>query len=74
MSRRTRHTDRLLKEQNTVGMQRAERKELEEMSGRKKVEASRVRAQRAMSLEDKPDDTANRPPRIARAGKPLKRP
>ncbi|EDY21343.1 hypothetical protein CfE428DRAFT_1636 [Chthoniobacter flavus Ellin428] len=74
MSRRTRQTDKLLKEQDTVGAQRAERKELEEMSGRKKVEASRVRAQRALSLEDKPDDTENRPQRIARVGKPLKRP
>lgn len=74
MSRRTRQTDKLMKEQDTVGMQRAERKELEEMSGRKKVEASRVRAQRGMSLEDKPEDTENRPQRVARPGKPLKRP
>ena len=74
MSRRTRQTDRLLKEQNTVGMQRAERKELEEMAGRKKVEAARVRAQRALSQEDKDKETENRPLRVARVGKPLKRP
>lgn len=74
MSRRTRHTDRLLKEQDTVGMQRAERREQEEMAGRKKVDAARVRAQRALSEEDKDQKTENRPQRIARVGKPLKRP
>ena len=74
MSRRTRHTDRLLKEQDTVGMQRAERKEQEEMSGRRKVDAARVRAQRAMSQEDKDPETESRPVRVARVGKPLKRP
>jgi len=74
MSRRTRHQDRLLKEQDTVGMQRAERRELEEMASRKKVEASRVRAQRGLSLEHKPEEADTRPQRIARAGKPLKRP
>ncbi len=55
-------------------MQRAERRELEEMASRKKVEASRVRAQRGLSLEHKPEEADTRPQRIARAGKPLKRP
>jgi len=74
MSRRTRHQDRLLKEQDTVGAQRAERKELEEMTGRKKIEASRVRAQRGLALEHNPEEVDNRPQRVARVGKPLKRP
>lgn len=74
MSRRTRHQDRLVNEQDPVGMQRAERKELEEMSGRKKIEASRVRAQRGMSLEHRPEEADAGPQRIARPGKPLKRP
>lgn len=55
-------------------MQRTERKELEEMAGRKKVEAARVRAQRALTQEDKDKETENRPVRVARVGKPLKRP
>ena len=63
-----------MKEQDTVGAQRAERRELEETSSRKKVEAARVRAQRAIVLEDKPAEVDTRPVRIARAGKPLKRP
>ncbi|HSI10964.1 MAG TPA: hypothetical protein VK961_02920 [Chthoniobacter sp.] len=74
MSRRTRQQDRLLKEQDTVGMQRAERKELEEMTGRKKVEASRVRAQREIALEHRPEENDAGPQRVARPGKPLKRP
>lgn len=44
------------------------------MSGRKKIEASRVRAQRGLSLEHRPEEAETRPQRIARAGKPLKRP
>ena len=63
-----------MKEQDPVGMQRAERKELEEMSGRKKIEASRVRAQRGLSLEHRPEETDEGPQRVARPGKPLKRP
>jgi hypothetical protein len=74
MSRRTRHVERLLKEQDTVGAQRAERKEQEELAGKKKIEGSLVKAQRLMKLEEKKNETDNRPPRIARIGKPLKRP
>jgi hypothetical protein len=55
-------------------MQRAERKELEETSSRKKVEAARVRAQRGLSLEHRPEEADEGPQRIARPGKPLKRP
>jgi len=71
MSRRTRHVDRLLKEQDTVGMQRDERKEQEELTGKKKIEAARTKAMRLMHPEEKKSDLEGRPPRVARVGKPL---
>jgi hypothetical protein len=74
MSRRTRQVDRLIKEQDTVGAQREERKEQEELAGKKKVEGSLVKAQRLMQLEEKKKDVGTRPVRVARPGKPLKRP
>ncbi len=75
MSRRSRREDRLLKEQDTVGMQRAERKEQEELAGRKKKAAAALtKAQREARLEEKDKTIGERPPRIARIGKPLKRP
>src|SRR5438552_1807820 len=73
MSRRTRRQERLLKEQNTVGMQRAERKEQEELAGRKKVEGARTSAQRMVSPQERKSEIDARPRRIARVGKPLKR-
>lgn len=57
-----------------MGIQRAERRELEEMSGRKKIENSRVRAQRGMAYEHRPEEVDTVPQRVARPGKPLKRP
>ena len=75
MSRRTRREERLLKEQDTVGMRRAERKEQEELAGRKKkAEAVLTKAQRMAKLEEKENIFGVRPPRVARIGKPLKRP
>jgi hypothetical protein len=71
MSRRARREQRLLKEQDTVGMRRAERKELEELAGKKKIEASMTKAQRMMELQKKENDLGAHPPRIARPGKPL---
>jgi hypothetical protein len=73
MSRRTRREDRLLKEQDTVGMQRAERKEQEELAGKTKTEGARTKALRMVKLEERKSDIDARPPRIARIGKPLKR-
>jgi hypothetical protein len=70
MSRRSRREERLLKEQDTVGMRRAERKELEELAGKKKTEAAR--AQRMGKKMEKTDSNAQ-PSRIARPGKPLQR-
>ena len=74
MSRRTRREERLLEEQDTVGLQRAERKEQEELAGRKKIEGARIKAQRLVSLQERKSDIDAHPPRIARIGKPLKRP
>jgi hypothetical protein len=74
MSRRSRREDRLLKEQDTVGMQRAERKEQEELAGKKKLEASVNKAQRLIELQERKKEGGERPQRIARIGKPLKRP
>jgi len=58
-----------------VGMRRAERKEQEELAGRKKkAEAVLTKAQRMAKLEEKENIVGVRPPRVARIGKPLKRP
>jgi hypothetical protein len=73
MSRRTRKLDRLANEQPTVGMQRAERRELQEMTNLKKVEAARVKALRTAHEKDHGEAAAIVPRRIARPGKPLKR-
>jgi hypothetical protein len=74
MSRKTRHVDRILKEQDTVGMLRAERKEQEALAGTKKIEAAMTKAQRLVRLNEKESDAAAPPVRVARPGKPLKRP
>jgi hypothetical protein len=56
-------------------MRRAERKEQEELAGKKKkTEAALTKAQRMAKLEEKESNPVPRPPRIARIGKPLKRP
>src|SRR4051794_15269333 len=74
MSRRTRPVQRLLKEQDTVGAQRAERKEQEELAGKKKkLEAALTKTQRMGKLEEREKDIVAHPPRIARVGKPLRR-
>lgn len=54
-------------------MQRAERKEQEELAGKKKIESALTKAQRIIRLEQKDQETAVRPRRVARVGKPLKR-
>jgi hypothetical protein len=73
MSRRTRSQDRLLKEQETVGMQRAERREQEELAGRQKLDAARARTLRTAMTEDREQEAPMRARRTARPGKPLKR-
>jgi hypothetical protein len=72
MSRRSKREEKLLKEQDTVGMQRAERKEQEELAGKKKkAEAAMTKAQRMLKLQEKEKEMGAHPPRIARVGKPL---
>ena len=72
MSRRSRREERLLKEQDTVGMLRTERKDQEELAGRKKTADARLQGARTDGERD--EDHGVRPARIARIGKPLKRP
>ena len=57
-----------------MGAQRAERKEQEELAGKKKVAASLTKSLRAGEFEDDTKDVHAPSPRVARAGKPLKRP
>jgi hypothetical protein len=52
-------------------MRRAERKEQEELAGKKKIETGRIKAMRMVETQEKKSDV--RPRRIARVGKPLKR-
>lgn len=73
MSRRSRPIQRLAKEQDTVGARRAERKEQEELAGKKKIETALTKVQRMAKLEEREKDSDARPRRIARVGKPLKR-
>jgi hypothetical protein len=73
MSRRNRRDLRMLEEQNTVGMHRDERKEQEELAGRKKVEAAKEKKDRLAKLDEHEPGPSVRPRRMARVGKPLKR-
>jgi len=73
MSRRSRKEQRLLNEQDTVGMRRAERKEQEELGGKKKIETGLIKAMRMVQSTEGKSEINARPPRIARVGKPLKR-
>jgi hypothetical protein len=71
MPRKSRREQRLLNDQDTVGMRRAERKEQEELAGKKKIESGVMKAMRMVNSHQIKSET--RPRRIARAGKPLKR-
>lgn len=74
MPRRSRPLQRLLKEQDTVGARRAERKEQEELAGKKKVAAVLAKSLRGEEFEDDTTHGHAPSPRVARVGKPLKRP
>ena len=52
-------------------MQRAERKEQEELAGKTKIEGARTKALRMVKLQERKSDIDAHPPRIARIGKPL---
>jgi hypothetical protein len=73
MSRRSRKAQRILHEQNTVGMQRDERKEQEELAGKKKIEGALTKVHRMGKLQEKEIASNVHPRRAGRAGKPLKR-
>jgi|GEM_PF-6732227 len=75
MPRKARIEKRLVADQDSVGEQRAVRKEQEELTSRKKVEAAALtKAQRLARLQDHEIESKGPAPRIARPGKPLKRP
>lgn len=63
----------MLEDQNTVGMHRDERKDLEELSGKKKVEAARAKKDREVDPHEPAAAPSVRPRRTPRVGKPLKR-
>jgi hypothetical protein len=74
MPRKARIEKRLVAEQNTVGQQRDERKELDELASRKKVAAAaETKALRLAQLENRADIPEDPARRTARPGKPLKR-
>jgi hypothetical protein len=74
MPRRSRQEQRHLNEQDCVGTHRADRKEQEELAGLNRSKTAVMRAQRMAALEDKEKESAATPRRVARPGKPLKRP
>lgn len=73
MSRRTRREERMLADQDTVGMRRAERKEIEEIIGEKKLARTMTPEERLAKLRDKETGLEAQPRRQPRPGKPLKR-
>jgi len=73
MSRRTRREARLLAEQDTVAMRRAERAAIEEMAGRRKSGGAETADERLARQEEQAPATPIRPRRQPRPGKPLKR-
>jgi hypothetical protein len=74
MPRRSRQEQRHLSEQDPVGTHRADRKEQEELAGLDRNKTAVTRAQRMAANEGKETENAPRPRRVARVGKPLKRP
>lgn len=74
MSRRSRREKQHLSEQDGVGTHRADRKEQEELAGLNRSKSPGMRAQRTAVQEDKETESAPRTRRVARPGKPLKRP
>jgi hypothetical protein len=54
-------------------MRRAERKEQEELAGKKKIDGALTKAQRLLELQKEKSDVDAQPRRVARPGKPLKR-
>lgn len=73
MPRKPRIEKRLRAEQPTVGQQRAERQEQEELIGEKMRESTRRRALRTAPAEAEQPLGKGAPPRLARPSKPLKR-
>jgi hypothetical protein len=73
MARRSHREQKLRDEQDTVAMRRAERKEQEELTGRKRSEVALTKAQRLLELRKREHGEPAIPRRVARPGKPLKR-
>jgi hypothetical protein len=71
MPRRSRAEKRIIQDQETVGMQRAVRKEQEELTSKKKRDAAQAKA--LEMNHEKAEQTPVKLRRVARVGKPLKR-
>jgi hypothetical protein len=54
-------------------MQRDERKEQEELAGKKKAEAAQSKSAKALMIREKLNEIEIRPRRTARPGKPMRR-
>jgi len=63
----------MLEEQETVGMRRAVRQEMEELTGKKKAAATIPKEERMAKLHEKEAGVSAQPRHTARPGKPLKR-
>jgi hypothetical protein len=63
----------MLEEQDTVAMSRDARKEQEELAGKKKAAAALGHEERLAMLREQEAGSAERPRRVPRPGKPLKR-
>jgi hypothetical protein len=63
----------MLAEQDTVGMMREARKEQEELAGKKKAASALGHEERLAILRETEAGTTERPRRVPRPGKPLKR-
>ena len=73
MPRRTRAAKRMLKEQDTVGALRETRKEMQELSGKKKAGTGAEGGEKRFDGQERHAAESTQPRHIARPGKPLKR-
>jgi hypothetical protein len=75
MPRKSRPLQRILADQDSVADLRAERLDVESKAGSKlRSESALTKEQRLARLREKEAELSAHPKRIARAGKPLKRP
>jgi hypothetical protein len=73
MRSRARQEKRLLREQDTVGARRAERREQETLGAHPNLEVIPTQPKRREKIPEDEPEAAARPRRLPRPGKPLKR-